>query len=236
MSVASGISVASPLKGGVRPLHTGAGSSFFWHKWHAVSGLLLLGGFLLEHLISNFEALGGPAAYVAQVRLLNNLPLVRLLEWGLILAPLGFHALYGLAIVVRGSLTVVDYPWAGNRLYVAQRVSGLVALVYIAQHLVQLRFTGISLATHPEASFHKVQLAIGSPAMVAVYFVGLTAVCFHFAYGGWLFAAKWGIAPGQRARRRVGLVVALLGLGLFVLGVAALVAFTTVPGGVFFST
>ena len=73
---------AAPKVGrGVQPLRAGEGSSFLWRKLHSLLGIVPLGAFLLEHLLSNFEALKGPAAYGAQVRFLNSLPMVRVLEW-----------------------------------------------------------------------------------------------------------------------------------------------------------
>jgi hypothetical protein len=37
-----------------------------------------------------------------------------------------------------------------------------------------------------------------NPALLAFYVVGLIAACWHFAYGIWLFAAKWGITSGEK--------------------------------------
>ena len=39
-------------------------------------GIVPIGAFLLEHILSNFEALKGPIAYGDQVKFLNGLPLV----------------------------------------------------------------------------------------------------------------------------------------------------------------
>ena len=54
-------SPSSELRG-VQPLRAGQGHSFFWRKLHSRSGIGPLGAFLIEHLISNFEALNGPLA------------------------------------------------------------------------------------------------------------------------------------------------------------------------------
>ena len=40
----------------------------------------------------------------------------------------------------------------------------------------------------------------------------MIAICWHFAYGVWLFAAKWGITPGVKARKRFGYVCVALGV------------------------
>jgi len=42
--------------------------------------------------------------------------------------------------------------------------------------------------------------------MIAFYALGIIAASWHFSYGLWLFAAKWGITTGERARRRFGYV------------------------------
>jgi succinate dehydrogenase / fumarate reductase cytochrome b subunit len=210
---------------GVAPLRAGKGTSFLWRRLHALSGVVPIGAFLVEHLISNFEALKGPAAYAAQVRFLNGLPFVRFLEWGFIFIPLAFHAFYGVFIWYQGKANVIHYPWAGNWSYLTQRATGLIAMVYIIQHVIRQRFTGINLPEHPGYAFSKVQHELSNPWMLAFYTIALLATCWHFAYGLWLFFAKWGITPGEKARRRLGFVTTALGIILAVIGLAGLYAF-----------
>jgi succinate dehydrogenase / fumarate reductase cytochrome b subunit len=217
-------SPSSELRG-IQPLRAGQGHSFFWRKLHSLSGIVPIGAFLIEHLISNFEALNGPLAYAEQVKFLNGLPLVRLLEWAFIFIPLAFHAGYGVFIAFRGRVNVNVYPWAGNWMYLTQRITGLIAFVYIIQHVWRQRFSGVSLPEHPGAAFAKVQHELANPWMLAIYVIAMIATTWHFAYGIWLFAAKWGITPGNRARKRFGYVCAVLGTALCVLGLASLWAF-----------
>ncbi len=61
--------------------------------------------------------------------------------------------------------------------------------------------------------------------MLAVYVIAMIAICWHFSYGIWLFAAKWGITPGKTARKRFGYVCAALGVVLAVMGLASIWAF-----------
>ena len=131
---------------GVQPLRAGQGHSFLWRRLHSLSGIIPIGAFLVEHIISNFETWNGPLAYAQQVKLLNSLPLVRVLEWGLIFIPLAFHMLYGVWIAFRGRVNVNVYPWASNWLYISQRVTGLIAFAYIIQHVARQRFMGVSAA------------------------------------------------------------------------------------------
>ncbi len=65
--------------------------------------------------------------------------------------------------------------------------------------------------------------------MLAIYIVAMIATCWHFSYGIWLFAAKWGITPGDRARHRFGQLCAAFGSGLCILGLASIYAFVGNP-------
>jgi succinate dehydrogenase / fumarate reductase cytochrome b subunit len=218
-------SPATPSLRGVQPLRAGEGHSFFWRRLHSLTGIVPIGAFLIEHIVSNFEALNGPLAYAQQVKFLNSLPLVRVLEWGLIFIPLAYHALYGVFIAIRGRSNVNVYPWAGNWMYLSQRVTGIIALLYIVQHLYYQRFTGVMLPEHPGAAFHKVQMELSNPWMLAIYVIAMIATTWHFAYGIWLFAAKWGITPGDKARKRFGYVCAVVGIALCLMGLASMYAF-----------
>jgi len=209
---------------GVQPLRAGEGHSFLWRKLHSLSGIIPIGAFLVEHIISNFETWNGPLAYAQQVKFLNGLPLVRVLEWTFIFIPLAFHALYGVWISIRGRANVNVYPWAGNWMYLSQRITGLIALAYIIQHVWRQRFSGISLPENPGAAFHKVQVELSNPWMLAIYVIAMVATTWHFSYGIWLFAAKWGITPGDRARKRFGYVCGALGSALCVMGLISIYA------------
>jgi succinate dehydrogenase / fumarate reductase cytochrome b subunit len=215
------------VRRGVQPLRAGEGTSFIWRKLHSLMGIVPIGAFLIEHLVSNFEALKGPAAYAAQVKLLNSLPLVRVLEWVFIFLPILYHGIYGVYIWLRGRSNIVYYPWAGNWMYLAQRYTGLIAFAYIVQHVLRQRFLGVSLPENPGAAFWKVQHELSNPWMLAVYVIAMIATCWHFAYGIWLFAAKWGITPGEMARRRFGYVCAAIGILLAATGLASIWAFVS---------
>src|SRR5215475_9419158 len=92
---------AAPPLGGVQSLRAGEGHSFFWRKLHSLTGIVPIGAFLVEHIVSNFETVKGPLAYAQQVRFLNSLPLVRVLEWVFIFIPIAFHGGYGVYIWLR---------------------------------------------------------------------------------------------------------------------------------------
>jgi succinate dehydrogenase / fumarate reductase cytochrome b subunit len=107
-------------------------------------------------------------------------------------------------------------------MYLSQRITGIIALLYIAQHVWRQRFSGISLPEHPGAAFHKVQVELSNPWMLAIYVIAMIATTWHFAYGIWLFAAKWGITPGDKARKRFGYVCGLGGAALCLMGLISI--------------
>src|SRR6202048_3910106 len=96
---------APPLRG-VQPLRAGQGHSFFWRRLHSLTGIVPIGAFLVEHIVSNYETVNGPLAYAQQVKFLNSLPLVRVLEWTFIFLPILYHGIYGVYIWLRGQSNV----------------------------------------------------------------------------------------------------------------------------------
>jgi len=228
--VASASSTATvSLKGGVAPLRAGEGTSFLLRRLHSLSGIVPVGAFLIEHFISNAFATNGPAAYTKQVELLSSFPFVFFLELFGIWIPIGYHALYGFYIWYRGESNIGEYPWTGNWMYGAQRWTGTVAFFYILYHTWHLRFTGVHLLTHPDAAFGKVQLEFQNIWIALFYLVGIVAASWHFAYGLWLFAAKWGITSGDNARRKFGYVCFAIGLLFVVVGIVTMRSFYQWP-------
>lgn len=208
---------ASPqLQGGVAPLRAGQGHSFFWRRLHSLTGIVPIGLFLIEHFFSNVVATEGPAAYTRQVAFLAGLPFVLALEVAGIWLPLAYHAGYGFYIWYRGESNVGDYGFKGNWLYTSQRWTGAIAFAYMVYHVWALRFAGEHILTNPAAAFGKVQMEFQTAGITAFYAIGIIAASWHFAYGLWLFCAKWGIVTGDRAQRRFGYVC----LGVFILFIA----------------
>jgi succinate dehydrogenase / fumarate reductase, cytochrome b subunit len=215
---------------GVAPLRAGQGTSFFLRRLHSLTGIIPVGAFLFEHiLISNATAISGPEAYAKQVAFLGGLPLVFFLELFGIWLPIAFHGLYGFYIWYRGDGNAVTYPWSGNWMYTAQRWTGGIAFIYIVWHTWTMRFTGIDLHMYPGASFGKVQEEVFQWPLFLFYVVGLIAASWHFAYGIWLFCAKWGIVPGEIARKRFLIVCICFFFLLTGVGLASLASFRSRP-------
>ena len=225
-------SSAPAIEHGVAPLRAGQGTSFALRRLHSLTGIVPVGAFLFEHiLISNATAIGlnGPAAYARQVTFLGNLPLVFFLELLFIWLPIAFHGLYGFYIWYRGEANTVSYPWTGNWMYTLQRWTGGIAFIYIVWHVYTMRFAGADLHLTPDLSFGKVQHEVFQAPLFLFYVIGLIAASWHFAYGIWLFCAKWGIVTGDRAQRRFLAFCLAFFLVLTGVGLASLTSFRSHP-------
>ena len=229
MAATASTTVPTQIQPGVAPLRAGQGYSFLLRRLHSLTGIVPVGLFLIEHFISNAFATRGPSAYTKQVELLSSFPFVVGLELFGIWLPILYHSLYGFYIWYRGEGNVGEYPWTGNWMYTAQRWTGAIAFFYMVWHTWTMRFTGVHLLTHPGAAFGKVQAEFQSPWAVAFYAVGILCASWHFAYGLWLFAAKWGITTGDGARRKFGYVAVVIGLIFVAVGAATMYSFLNTP-------
>jgi succinate dehydrogenase / fumarate reductase, cytochrome b subunit len=223
--VASAPQVDSRVPRGVPPLRAGQGNSFLLRRLHSLSGIVPVGAFLVEHFVSNAFATNGPTAYALQVKFLSGLPFRIWLEWFGIFLPLAFHAFYGFYIWWRGESNVAAYPWTGNWMYTLQRYTGIVAFVYIIYHLYIMRFSGVHLPEYPGAAFGKVQNEFANGWPIAVYIVGIVAASWHFGYGLFLFAAKWGLVTGDKARKKMQIAGIGVAIVFIVIGFATMGAF-----------
>jgi succinate dehydrogenase / fumarate reductase cytochrome b subunit len=210
-------------------LRAGQGTSFYLRRLHSLSGIIPIGLFLIEHFVSNAFATKGPAAYAKQVELLTSFPFVIGLELFGIWLPILYHSLYGFYIWYRGDSNLGEYGWSGNWMYAAQRWTGAITFVYIVWHTWHLRFSGIHLLTHPAAAFGKVQAEFQQPWAIVFYALAIVCASWHFSYGLWLFAAKWGITVGDGARRKFGYVCFTVAVVFVLVGAATMYSFLSTP-------
>jgi len=218
------------IPAGVPALRAGEGRSFLWRRLHSLSGIFPIGAFLVEHFVSNAFATNGAAAYNENVRFLTGLPFVIWLEIFFIYLPIAYHAGYGFWIWWRGESNVGPaYPWMGNWMYTVQRYTGIVTFFFIGYHTWTMRFSGAHILEHSEIAFAKVWVELQNPWVLAFYFVGLACASWHFAYGVWLFAAKWGIIVGSNARRIFAILCVVIGLAMAGLATGSVYAFMTTP-------
>ena len=193
-----------------------ASSSFILKRLHSLSGVFPIGFFLLEHMFSNSFILFGPEAYNRQIEFLRSMPFVVFLEVTFIALPILYHAGYGLFVTFSGKMNLSSYPYTQNFFYTLQRITGVIALIYIGYHVYHTRIVNAMYGT--EVSFARMQELMRLPFVFWFYVLGLASVCFHFANGVWGFCVSWGITVSAKAQRNVGIAFGILSLVIFIVG------------------
>ncbi len=206
--------------------------AFLLRKLHSLSGVAPVGGFMVFHLWENSTALQGQERFDESVAGINKMPYLALLEWGLILLPLLFHAGYGIKLALASKPNVGRYTYSRNWMYTLQRVTGLLAFAYICFHLYEYWFQKVVGKLAPDQFYsalcHNMSSAIGPvPVVALVYILGIAACVFHFANGLWGFCFSWGITVTRRSQRMAATAFGILGLVLFALGANTVIYFST---------
>ncbi|MGK5508707.1 succinate dehydrogenase cytochrome b558 subunit [Brevibacillus formosus] len=198
------------------------GHSFLSHKLHSLLGLLPIGLFLLFHLTANYQATRGAEAFNQTVGLIENVPFVLVLEFVFIYLPILFHAVYGLYIAFQAKQNVGNFGYFRNQMFLWQRVTGVITLIFIVWHVWETR---IQKAMGAHVDFDMMANILSSPAMIVFYTIGIISTTFHFSNGLWSFLVHWGITVGPRSQR----IATFLTLGVFVvvtfIGLRAMSAF-----------
>jgi succinate dehydrogenase / fumarate reductase cytochrome b subunit len=194
---------------------------FLLRRLHSFTGVVPLTFFLVQHFMINSLALHGAEPFTTAARTLRTLPYLLMIEIMLILAPLYFHGLLGVWLVMRGQATVLRYGYARNWMYFMQRVTGVITIAFVTYHLLHTRFSG----TDTDKLFDLMKTSLANPLVFAVYFVGVLASSYHLANGLWGFCITWGLTSGRRAQRVASLVVLGIFAVLSFLSVNALLAF-----------
>lgn len=197
-------------------------STFFWRRLHSLLGLFPIGLFLIEHMFINSLASKGEASFNQGVALLHSIPYLLAIEIIIIFTPLLFHALYGLWVVYLTKNNVLSYKYFRNGLFYLQRVTALIAFLFVSWHVWILRF---SSEITPANAFSVVTHALQNPLIVFLYVIGLLSTFGHFANGLWSFLVTWGITVGERAQRIAAYVCFIVFLLLTVVGINALISF-----------
>lgn len=181
----------------------------------------------------------GLATFQHEVNFINELPLVLLLELFVLWIPIAFHSILGIYYATTGRGNTERYAYQDNWRYTLQRWSGYIGVVYIFYHVATLRWGWTWLVpggtdwSHFFASSTLAAALQGSPEgwtiggviVSLLYFVGVTAMVFHFANGLWTAAITWGITVSAEAQERFKPVCAAIGVALMGAGWAALLGF-----------
>lgn len=187
-----------------------------------INGVIPVGVFLTQHLIVNNFATRGAEAFNKAAGFMELLPFRYALEIFIIFLPILYHAIYGLYIAFTAKNNAVSYGYFRNWMFVFQRISGIVTLIFISWHVWETR---IQAMLGKEVNYDMMADILNNPAMFAFYLVGVVSTIFHFANGLWTFCISWGITVSPRSQRISTYVTLAIFLGLSYVGVSALLAF-----------
>ncbi len=204
---------------------------FLLRKLHSLTGVLPVGGFMVFHLWTNAKAMQGQELFDDAVADISHMPFLGLLEASILL-PLLFHAVWGIKIALEGKPNVGKYTFSRNWMYSFQRITGILAFLFIGYHL--WGYWGQRVADnmaprefYPSLCANLSSTMNGIPVVGLIYLVGIAACSFHLANGLWGFCFSWGITLSRRSQRLSAVVFGLLGAAIFVLGASTVIYFAT---------
>lgn len=223
---------------------------FLLRRLHSLTGVIPIGFFLFPHLTTNSSIvwgnylgkshLGGSGhagveTFQHEVNFIHGLPFLILIEIFVLWLPIAFHAGLGVYFATSGKPNVKAYGYGGNWRYTLQRLSGYLGVLFIFMHIASLRwgwgFWGLfpdwsaDFAASTTAEHFQAGSALRTFIISAFYLVAVTGLVYHFANGLWTAAITWGLTISEGAQKRWGYVCGLIGVGLSIAGIMAVMGF-----------
>lgn len=211
---------------------------FLLRRLHSLTGVVPVGAFLFNHLLTNATAWLSPHHFNEHVEWLHSLPFLLWIEILFIFVPLAFHAILGVVIALQAKNNPSAYPYANNWRFYLQRVTAWITLVFVVVHLLHFRFAhwvpgGENYKNAEEFggffAFTAAGFTLVIPvwAWIIVYSIGTLAAVYHLCNGLVTFCITWGITVNVPSRGKVSIAAAALGLLLMAWGVLSLWALTS---------
>lgn len=204
----------------------------FLKKLQSICGVLPLGIFFCFHMIANYTVTFSPEGYEALCHFMATMPYKDLLEIMVIFLPLIIHALIGFYIVATSSCNVGSYGYMRNWRYLFQRITGVIAFVFLVWHVIVMR---LAVSTLPaDGSMYAVlHTLLMDPASLVFFTIGVYCCLYHFVNGIWTFCITWGITLTPRSQQITSWIcLALFVIGAFFIGqiIVSLVFSHMIPG------
>ena len=194
----------------------------------AVTGIIGI-LFVIGHMSGNLLMFKGQEAMSHYAQLLRtSLPLLWSVRIGLISAVV-LHAVAAYQLTMRSRAARPD-GYAERRPQVTTfaartiRWGGVLLLVFIVAHLLQLTIGAI----HPDFThldpYNNVRILLSNPLMAAFYVLAMAALGLHLYHGSWAVVRTLGVArpSAQPLKRRVALAIAIIvAAGFMIIPIAA---------------
>ena len=115
--------------------------SFYLRRLHSLCGLVMLGGVLIEHLLTNASAMGGEAAFNQGLEMMELIPppIFFAIEICFYAVPLLFHGIYGMYIANQAKNNPTEYGYSRNWKFALQRWTAWYLVVFLIWHVGYLR-------------------------------------------------------------------------------------------------
>ena len=193
---------------------------------------------MVVHLITNASILNGTEAFQNAVYMIHSLgSALFVVEWAFIFLPLLFHMLIGFWIIFAAKNNVDAYPLEKNWRYTLQRITGIIAAVFILHHIIQLN--GIihsepirdavlepmgagQFRAYNAASTAAEALQWAFPLMAIWYAIGIISCVYHFANGLWTMGITWGVWTAPNAQKWASHLCMGFGAVVLIIGMSAL--------------
>lgn len=200
-------------------------TTFYVRRLHSLSGIVPIGFFLLEHILTISTVIGGAGSFDAAVARLAAIPkeIMLFMEVFFIAIPFLFHGIYGAIIAMQAKNNPQQYGYTRNWQFYLQRMTAWYTLVFLIWHVGYLRF--MMKGNGVEINYALMNDYLSNPIVFVLYAIGMVAAVFHFCNGLTTFTMTWGIAKGPRAQSFFNKCFMGLCLLLSVLGVVSLTRF-----------
>ncbi|WP_217586900.1 succinate dehydrogenase cytochrome b558 subunit [Lentibacillus saliphilus] len=196
---------------------------FFYRRLHSLLGVIPIGIFLIQHLIVNHFAVYGEDSFNKAAAFMEGLPFRVVLEIFVIFLPILFHAILGVYIVFVAKNNPVKYSFFRNWMFLLQRLTGIITLIFIAWHVWETRVqAGLG---NVDVNYNLMEDILSSTYMFWFYIVGVISTTFHFANGLWSFFVTWGITQTPRSQQMTTYATIGVFLALSYIGVRSLIKF-----------
>lgn len=196
---------------------------FYIKRLHSLLGIFPIGVFLLEHFFANSYVFQGGESFNKLVETIQSVPLIPFLEVGLIALPILFHAVLGIIIFYTGSNNFLGYGYYRNWMFFLQRITGVIALVFIILHVWQTRIS--TLLEGRYINFADMQRVFEPGWMKWFYIIGILSAVFHFTNGICTALMTWGVTASRRSQRIAAYAGWLVFVGMSVWGMFIMWAF-----------
>jgi len=190
-------------------------------RLHSLSGIVPIGAFLFFHLFENSYVIHGGQSWWEHSEFTRTLPFQVAIEAVLLWIPILYHAIYGLVITATAQPN--SYPYVHNYQYTLQRITGILALLFIGFHFATTR--GWFYLTGVESDYARMHAFMMDPVYLTIYLVGTLACVYHLTNGIFTFSITWGITVGPRAQTMVNRACVALFVVLAIVSVVTLVSF-----------